>query len=167
MEKGLRKLQYKDAPHMLEWMHDRNVVEYMSADFAEKKITDCDKFIKESQNDDINLNLAIVNADDVYMGTVSLKHIDHALKIAEFAITVRLCAMGQGYSVYGMREILRIGLEELGLQTIYWCVSRDNKRAVRFYEKNGYRRAETVPDILKSGYTAEQLAGFIWYAFAG
>ncbi len=163
----LRKLQMQDAPLMLEWMHDENVVFYMGTDFSAKTLEDCQNFVRLSGDTATNLNLAITDENDVYMGTVSLKHIDHALKIAEFAIAIRLCAMGQGYSAFGMREILRIGLKELGLQTIFWCVSRDNKRAVRFYDKNGYKRAETVPDTLKSRYTTEQLAGFIWYAFAG
>ena len=72
------------------------------------------------------------------MGTVSLKHI-HDGK-AEFAIAIRKCAMGKGISGDAMKEILNYGLDTLGLDQIYWCVSPDNRRAVRFYEKNGYRQ---------------------------
>ncbi len=69
------------------------------------------------------------------MGTVSLKHIDMHRKQAEFAIAIRLCAMGRGISQYAMKEILRKGFKEIGLEKIFWCVSENNKRVIRFYEK--------------------------------
>ena len=159
----LRKLEIKDAPLMLEWMHDDSVVHFMGANFAEKKIEDCENFIQYSQSCTEDLHMAIVNEEDEYMGTVSLKHINQELKMAEFAITVRKCAMGQGYSAYGMKEIIRMGLEELGLEKVIWCVSRLNERAVRFYDKNGYERVTEIPEYYKSMYTEEQNALFIWY----
>ena len=159
----LRQLQLKDAPLMLEWMHDESVVENLSANFGAKKLSDCEAFIKASKEDEANLNLAIVDDNDEYMGTVSLKHIDKKNKNAEFAVAMRTCAMGKGYSKYGMAEIIRIGLEEMGLNEVYWCVSPANKRAVRFYDKNEYIR---VPhnEINCVGYTQEQIEEFIWYS---
>ena len=159
----LRRLEIKDAPLMLEWMHDDSVVHFMGANFAEKKIDDCENFIRFSQKCEDDLHMAIVNENDEYMGTVSLKHIHRELKMAEFAITVRKCAMGQGFSAYGMKEIIRIGLEELGLDKVLWCVSSLNERAVRFYDKNGYRRTTEIPSYYKSMYTEEQNELFIWY----
>ena len=159
----LRKLELKDAENMLEWMHDESVVRHFSANFASKELKDCEAFIEASKTDDENLNLAIVDDQDVYMGTVSLKHIDREWKMAEFAITIRACAMGKGYSAYGMREIIRIGLEELGLEKIIWCVSSENERAVRFYDKNGYVRTTDIPQKYQSYYSEEQRKSFIWY----
>ena len=101
------------------------------------------------------------------MGTVSLKHINQEKKTAEFAITVRKIAMGNGFSGFGIKEILRIGLEELGLTKIYWCVARINERAVRFYDKNGYKRITDIPEHILAAYTKEQLEQFIWYVFFG
>ena len=57
---------------------------------------------------DTDLHLAVANDNDAYMGTVSLKHIHDGT--AEFAITVRACAMGKGYSQFGMVSILEIGI---------------------------------------------------------
>lgn len=159
----LRKLELKDAPLMLEWMHDDSVVHFMGTNFAEKTIEDCERFVKYSQVAEEDLNLAIVDDNDEYMGTVSLKHINKELKMAEFAITVRRCAMGQGFSGFGMREIIRIGLEDLGLDSVIWCVSRVNERAVRFYDKNGYQRITDVPEVYVNMYTEEQNKMFIWY----
>ncbi len=159
----LRKLETKDAGLMLEWMHDDSVVANMGTNFKEKKLEDCISFIEYSNDESKDLHLAIVDDEDTYMGTVSLKHIDMIEKTAEFAITVRSQAMGKGYSKYGMVEILRRGIEEIGLDNIYWCVSRENARAVRFYDKNGYARVECVPDSIKTNYTSEQMEKFLWY----
>lgn len=160
----LRKLEQKDARFMLEWMHDESVVRHMSANFSEKTLQDCQQFIEYSQNCEDDLNLAIVDQDDTYMGTVSLKHINYHEKTAEFAITIRKAAMGQGYSAYGMQEIIRMGLEELGLQRILWCVSKKNERAVRFYDKHNYKRVMDIPKFYRDMYSEEQLLDFIWYA---
>ncbi len=158
----LRPLARKDAPLMLEWMHDECVVKDLQANFAAKTLEDCENFIRSCANSSENLHLAIVDEKDEYMGTVSLKHIRPGID-GEFAITIRACAMGKGLSAFGMKEIISVGLHQLGLQKVYWCVSPDNKRAVRFYDKNGYPRVD-VSTLNPVGYTQEQLRYYIWYA---
>lgn len=156
----LRELEIGDACRMLEWMHDPFVVEKMQTDFLSKTMEDCRSFILNSK-DKNNIHLAIADDDNRYMGTVSLKHLSETN--AEFAITVRRDAMGKGYSIWAMREIIRRGFEEYGLTDIYWCVAPDNARALRFYDKNAFPR---VPiDAIKNmeGYTKEQIDDYVWY----
>lgn len=158
----IRKLKQKDAPFMLEWMHDKTVVENMQANFLSKTLTDCEDFIRNAQNAEEDLHMAIVDEEDTYMGTVSLKHIKG--DYAEFGITIRSGAMGKGYSKFAMEEIIRIGYEELGLNHIYWCLSKKNERATRFYDKNGYKRIDVAPDVVdKTAYTKEQIESYLWY----
>jgi diamine N-acetyltransferase len=159
----LRKLEEKDATFMLEWMHDPDVVKDLAKDFSSMQIENCLAFIANSWEDEENLNLAIVNEEDEYMGTVSLKEIDRENDKAEFAITIRKCAMGKGYSAYAMQEIIRIAKEEENLDQVYWCVAEENKRAVRFYDKNGYQRINYEALQIKTEYSQQQLAHFIWY----
>lgn len=157
----LRALQEKDAPLMLEWMHDPSVVKDLQANFAAKTLDDCLGFIRYSQAATEDIHLAITDDSDEYMGTVSLKHIHNGA--AEFAITIRAGAMGKGYSAYGMAEIIRRGFREYGLDRIYWCVSPKNARAVRFYDKHNYPRV-SVETLDTPGYTPEQCNAYIWYA---
>lgn len=157
----LRKLEIKDAPLMLEWMHDKSVVEDLRTNFLSKTIEDCENFIKNSWNDKNNWNVAITDEEDTYMGTISLKNIKE--DSAEFGITIRACAMGKGYSIWAMKEILNIGFQEKNLKKIYWCVSPDNKRAVRFYDKNGFRRVDAKVLDMIEGYTQEQIDAYVWY----
>lgn len=160
----LRKLKKEDAPLMLEWMHDPGVVGHMGTNFAEKTMDDCLGFIEWAQTAQSDLHLAVADEKDEYMGTVSLKHIANGE--AEFAITVRACAMGTGASRFGMEQILREGLCRMGLNRIYWCVSPANVRAVRFYDKNGYPRVDRTT-CNTAAYTPEQAEAFLWYAVTG
>ena len=41
----LRDLELKDAPLMLEWMHDENVVGKLKGNFKEKTLIDAEQFI--------------------------------------------------------------------------------------------------------------------------
>lgn len=158
----LRNLELKDAPLMLEWMHDETVVEKMRGRFAEKSIKDCESFIKNSWNKEKDIHLAIVSDEDEYMGTVSLKNIDTKNGSAEFAITVRKSAMGRGYSWFGMEEIMERAFNEYDLENVYWCVSRKNERAVRFYDKHNFHEAMDISsDILERYNGIEDLK---WYS---
>ena len=156
----LRKLELKDAPLMLSWMHDSNVTGKLRTDFASKTLYDAEQFIVASWDDTININLAIASDNDEYMGTVSLKHIENGS--AEFAITMRSEAMGRGYSWYGMEAILEKAFNELGLDSVYWCVSRENTRAVRFYDKHNFHEVFDVPLKLLDRYSG--IEDLKWYS---
>ncbi len=147
----LRRLELKDAPFMLEWMQDPDVTGKLRDDFQSKTMENCETFIMESWNQEENLHLGITDENDRYMGTVSLKKIRPQRSCAEFAIAVRRSAMGKGYACYGMAEILRTGWEEKHLSMIYWNVRKDNVRAVRFYDKQGYKRLSAVPECAGGG----------------
>ena len=156
----LRKLELKDAPLMLAWMHDKSVTEKLQADFASKTIDDAESFIKMSWDNKTDLHLAIASDTDEYMGTVSLKHIENGS--AEFAITVRAESMGKGYSWFGMENIIEKAFNELNLESVYWCVSRDNPRAVRFYDKHNFHEALDIPDCVLERYKG--MDNLKWYS---
>lgn len=156
----LRDLELKDAPFMLEWMHDESVVEKLRGRFAEKSIEDCEDFINAAKNKKNDIHLAIVSDEDEYMGTVSLKSVKDGS--AEFGIAVRKSAMGRGYSWFGMEEIIRLAFEEYSLESVYWCVSRSNERAVRFYDKHNFHEAVDISEEILKRY--EGVPDLKWYS---
>jgi RimJ/RimL family protein N-acetyltransferase len=159
----LRYLNDKDVEGMLEWMHDDSIVHDLFTDFSTKNISDCSNFIRKSLVDKENLNLAVVDENDVYMGTVSLKHIDKENENAEFAITMRSVAMGKGYAIYGMNQIMDRAKNDLGLESVYWCVLKKNLRAVSFYNKHNFKLCSQIPQNLKKNYTDDLMQNLIWY----
>lgn len=155
----LRKLKLKDAPLMLSWMHDENVTSWLRTDFSSKTLDDAKDFIRSAKNGN-SIHLAITSDEDEYMGTVSLKNIENGT--AEFAIAVRSEAMGRGYAWFGTREILRKALNELGLSSVYWCVSRNNIRAVRFYDKHSFHETVDIPETVLARYAG--IDNLKWYS---
>ena len=144
---------------MLAWMHDEDVVGKLRGDFASKTLEDCCRFI-ESSISATDIHLAIASDTDEYMGTVSLKHIQEGS--AEFAITVRAEAMGRGYSWFCMEAILDKAFNELNLESVYWCVSRKNERAVRFYDKHNFHEVVDVPQTVLDRYAG--MKELKWYS---
>ena len=155
----LRELKREDAPLMLEWMHDERVVGNLRENFAVKTIGDCQEFIAASVSES-DIHLAIASDSDEYMGTVSLKHIEDGS--AEFAIVVRSDAMRRGYAWFGMEAIIEKAFNELGLESVYWCVSRNNTRAVRFYDKHNFHEVVDIPKRVLKRY--EGVDNLKWYS---
>lgn len=158
----LRKLELKDAPLMLSWMHDESVVEKLHTNFASKTLQDCEDFIRYAQDMTTDIHFAIASDEDEYMGTVSLKHIDRETLSAEFAITVRKESMGRGYSWYGMETIIEKAFSEFNLESVYWCVSRKNQRAIRFYDKHNFHEAVDISSEILIRYDGED--DLKWYS---
>lgn len=152
---SLRPLKETDASRMLEWMRDENVTAYLRIGGADTKLRDVQDFIASAKDESLNLHRAIVDKNDTYLGTVSLKNIDHTKKQAEYAIAMHPDGMGCGAAAEGSRLILNTAFKKLGMTRIYLNVSPKNQRAIRFYEKNGWRRCEAV------GEREKQLR---WYA---
>lgn len=158
----LRSLQQKDAQRMLQWMHDKSVTKDLKANFAALQLEDCEKFIQEAGEDQhMALHLAIVDDQDVYMGTVSLKDINLVHGYAEFAIVLHPDAMGKGYGDYAMKEILRVGFTKYALAHIIWCVDDVNIRAVKFYNKHGYQEIMNPPVEYAERY--HDISKIHWY----
>lgn len=122
---------------MLEWMKDPEINCFFR--FDPNKMTEESSliFIENSMTNE-NKNYAVVNDEDEYFGTISLKHIDLIDRTAEFAVSFRAAAIGTGASSFATKEIFRIAFEELNLNRLYLNVLSDNERAIKFYNKMGF-----------------------------
>ena len=156
----LRNLELKDAPLMLEWMHDESVVGKLKGNFIEKTLADAESFILASTNQEENIHFAIVSDEDEYMGTVSLKNVEDGS--AEFAIVVRQKAMGKGYAWFALEEILNKAFEEYGIESVYWCIARTDKRALRFCDKHVFHENIDIPRKVLARY--KDMDNLKWYS---
>lgn len=157
----LRELKLEDAPLMHEWMLNPEVVQYLRTDFKNKTLSDCYAFIENSHTNDTH-HYAIASDIGEYMGTVSLKHIDDQTKSAEIALVVREIAMRRGYSWFALQEIIQIAFEKYQLETVYWCVSKKDNRAIRFYDKHNFHVAVDIPEIVQNRYLEN--SDLQWYS---
>ena len=84
----LRRLEEKDAAFMLEWMHDETVNCWFRYPFADVTLEKAKLFIQYSFDEE-NQHFAIVDNNDEYLGTISLKHISEKDHNAELVIAAR------------------------------------------------------------------------------
>jgi len=157
----LRNFKKKDVQGMLEWMKDDSINMFFAFDAKRIDEASCLTFINEAQSE-IDKHYAIVDDNDAYMGTVSLKNIDKKNSHAEYAVALRKTAHGKGIAKIATDEILRIAFEDLGLDKVYLNVYAENKRAIAFYEKYGFTyEGEFIRHIRING----ELCNLKWYAF--
>lgn len=158
----LRCLKAQDAFRMLEWMHDESMTRYLFLDGHNSTIDDALNFIQAAQSDRPSLHRAIIDDNDCYLGTVSLKDIDDNSGRAEYAIALHPTATGTGAALEASKKILKIGFFELKLKQIYLNVLRQNTRAIRFYEKlSTLGLHQTEGAVLKAENCSKEL---LWYS---
>lgn len=143
MECKLRRLKEDDLPYMLEWMRDPSISKCFRSETVNKSSTEVLDFIRNSEydiNNGANIHYAIANAEDVYLGTISLKNINLIDQNAEYAIAIRKCAQGKGIGTRATCLILNKAFNEFQMENVYLNVLENNDNAIRFYEKIGFKR---------------------------
>ncbi len=155
----LRRLKKKDIPYMLEWMHDSEINQYFRFDAAGMTEEKAKEFVSKSF-DDKNKHYAIVDEKDEYLGTVSLKNINSVNRDAEYAVSVRKQYHGSGVAVAATNAVLKIAFEELDLCKVYLNVLSQNIRAIRFYEKLGFKYVKEEKNSVLIG---NQFHDLMWY----
>lgn len=157
----LRKLKKKDAPLMLEWMQDKEINSCFRFNAQSMTIEKVYSFIEKAQDISMDMHLAIINEEDEYLGTISLKEIDLINHIAEYAISMRKCAIGNGIARIATEKLLDKAFNEIRLNKVYLNVLSDNIRAIKFYEKLGFRFEGEFKDHL---FIKGQYKSIKWYS---
>lgn len=138
---SLRKLKEKDVEGMLEWMHDPVIQKSFRFNTENKKKEDVLNFIKKAEVEPIDgksIHFAIVDGNDDYLGTISLKNVDLTSQNAEFAISLRQKAQGKGIGTKATKELLNLAFNKFGLERVYLNVLSENEKAIHLYEKCGF-----------------------------
>jgi RimJ/RimL family protein N-acetyltransferase len=78
--------------------------------------------------------------DDRFIGTTWLKDVNLLFGSAELAIFMDRDHIGAGWGSDAQRAVLRFGFINLGLERVFLTVYASNERAIRSYEKLGFRR---------------------------
>lgn len=135
---SLRPLQEKDAGLMFEWLSDQDNIQYLQLARRSFSLEDAQKYIRKSWTDTMNKHYAIVDEQDEYMGTASLKNLDEHNKNAEYAITLRRKAMGRGIAGQALKQVLPIAFLDLSLHKVYSNVLSGNKKSISMLIKAGF-----------------------------
>lgn len=144
-----RLLQANDAKFMYEWMQDPEITEFLSFDPSDKTLHDAQLFIENALlTNNQNKHFAIQDDKGVYVGTISLKNIDHVTESAEYAIVIRKKYHGQGYAKKASEWLLKEAVSRFKLKNIYLTVINYNETAIFLYEKMGFIRDNNKDSVL-------------------
>jgi RimJ/RimL family protein N-acetyltransferase len=127
-------LRDEDSDALFAWINDRELVE-LSAVFRPVSRAEHDAwFAAVRARDDVAIYA--IREDGALVGTCQLirEGTEAELRIR---IGVRT-AQGRGIGTWAVRELVRRGFEELGLERIWLQVFAVNARAIRAYEKAGF-----------------------------
>lgn len=84
------------------------------------------------------------------VGSVYLRDIDRRHNKAEYGIFIGGDgARGKGYGTMAARLMIRYAFEEMGLHRLFLRVFADNTRAIRSYEKAGFKREAFLRDDVR------------------
>lgn len=162
----LRQLEEKDAPLMLEWMHDKEIQKFFRKDMSKICLEDAQKFCRDAKvyselKDGDDRHFAIVDERDEYLGTISLKNFELTDATAEYAISLRKKAHGKGIAYSATKLLLKKAFDEYDLNRVYLNVLANNESAIRLYERSGFVYEGNFRNHLKNG--SGEYVDLKWY----
>ncbi len=137
----LRALEPEDAATLKQFISDAEVTRTLMA-YRPYTIQQELEFIENAtkKENDIVLGIA-TKSDDKLIGTIGLHRIDWRDRRTEFGILIGAKEeWNKGYGTDATRTIVRIAFETLNLNRVGLRVYEHNARAIRAYEKAGFRR---------------------------
>lgn len=143
----LRPVHASDEPLLREWDNDVELNVLMG---TEVLVDLKDHFsLWDSRN---SIRLMIETRTGVVIGNVDLIRIHWRRKEAEMVVRIgRRDHWNQGYGTDAVSALLRVAFSQIGLRSVYLRVYRSNARAVRCYEKCGFRKEGVVARQSQSG----------------
>ena len=135
----LTPLRPEDSPFLFEWINNSALVT-LSAPFREISRAEHDAWFEQvRQREDVRI--FGIREEDRLVGSCQLHSIHPVHRSAELQIRIGAeDAQGRGVGREALRQLLRYGFEDLELHRIYLHVFVTNDRAIRLYERAGFRR---------------------------
>lgn len=137
---NLRVFTRDDLPAMVRWNNDPELEYYVDCD-RPKTLPACEAWFAENVPSRDYRLFALEDRAGNLIGELELDHISWRRGEAEFRIRIgEKHLWNQGLGTDAVRTFLRLAFDHFGLRRLYLKVYRFNLRAIRCYEKNGFRK---------------------------
>ena len=139
----LSAVQREYLPKYVEWLNDVQVAQFlMPGILAPFNLDDETEWYEDRHRKEGNYLFAILTlVENKLIGNCGLHQVDLKNRSAIFGIMIgEKDYWDKGYGTDATRTLIRSGFEELGLNRIELQVYDFNPRAIRVYEKAGFRR---------------------------
>lgn len=147
----LRALEKDDLRRCWKWINNPGVTKDMGSSIP-KSMHEEEKWyerIQESKKDKV----FAIQVNKKHIGNISLDNIDSHNKRAELGIMIGdKNYWDKGYGTDAIKTLLSMGFNELNLHKIYLHVFPSNKRALKCYEKCGFKKEGVLREhVFKGG----------------
>lgn len=139
----LREYRPDDLPALRKWVNDRETVRYLSSRYwMPQSLAETSDFLEHATHAGSNGAFFVIATleDETYLGQIDLTSINWKLRSAEMAVVMGAeASRGKGIGGEAIALMLEYAFETLALERVELEVATENKRAVRCYEKAGFR----------------------------
>ncbi len=137
----LRPIMAADFPRMVDWSKDEEVSRYLEGNFP-TCLEECPAWLQRAESDRHNQRYAIVVlSDGELIGDIELDHITWRSGDAELRIRIgERNRWDRGYGTDAVNTLLTHAFLHMNLTRVYLRVFGAHHRAIRCYEKAGFRK---------------------------
>lgn len=165
----LRPIRPADLPKFVAWSNDPEVSRFVEGEYP-KDLEECLEWRRRRQGDRHSVHLAVETNDHLLIGHIELDHIAWRSGDAELRIRIgEKEYWDRGYGTDAVRALVAHAFTHMRLSRVYLRVLSLNKRAIRCYEKAGFRKegrlrrpgpdGEEITILLMRHLGSEYLAG--------
>ena len=137
----LRPLDVEDADIFVSWLNDIEIRQYLGMTSPMNRLGE-QEYLKKLYKDERWLGLGILlRSNDELIGSVGLHDISLAHRNAEIGIFIgNKSYWSKGYGTEALKLMMGHGFDQLNLHRIFLIVMSFNTRAIRAYEKVGFKK---------------------------
>jgi RimJ/RimL family protein N-acetyltransferase len=150
----LRAFEVEDLDTVVRWVNNEAVTSHLS-DALIYPVSKADeiKWLESvSMANPREKVFAIETSSGRLIGSVGLREVNWVERKAELGIMIgETDCWGQGYGTAAVLEVLRIAFEKMNLNRVWLRVYENNTRAIRVYEKCGFRQEGVLREDHCSG----------------
>ena len=139
----LREFRQEDITPMRSWVTDNAVTDMLSGIFLRPQTwEDTESYLSGILNGNAGgYNFVIADKESLrYLGQCNLLMVDQLSRNAEMAIVLPSENHGKGYGPEAIRLLLDFAFNHANLHKVYLEVWSDNAKAIKAYEKVGFRK---------------------------
>lgn len=149
----LRELEFEDLKIVNTWRNNKELIDSLGANFRYVNFeTEKLWFDSYMKNRNSNVRLAILDSD-VFVGMINLTNINMLNQSAEYSIQIGNSEkQSKGVGTKSTKLILEHAFNNLNLNKVYLTVLVKNERAIKLYDKCGFRIEGTLrEEVYKNG----------------
>ena len=136
----LRAIERDDIPRFLKWLNDPGIRRYLTMYLPLSRAQEERWFDQHLKNEGSQV-FAIETIEGEHIGSIGLHEINWKDRCANLGIFIgERDFWGQGYGADAIHALLTLAFDEMGLHRISLRVFDFNTRAIRCYQKCGFRQ---------------------------